>query len=70
MNRCCKGCASYIDHECEIIDTNEGGCPCNDCLIKIMCGDGCDEYYEYYEKMYDGLRENTAYYERHNEKKI
>lgn len=42
----CKGCRTrcifYIGH-------NNIGCPCEDCLVKTMCGVSCDLWFEWRE---------------------
>lgn len=47
----CEGCG--ISHRCKIIPQYtkwpkvERMCPCIDCLIKMMCKNGCDLYVKY-----------------------
>ncbi len=48
----CKGCCNL---QCQIIPiTKENKCPCIECIIKMICMDGCKEFktfnHEYYER--------------------
>ena len=49
----CKGCS--IEDVCNLRDYNSitAECPCCKCLVKITCrpGDGCDDYYDFLERM-------------------
>lgn len=41
----CKGC--HTKRECDATLTHDQmrpDCPCNICLIKVVCNDSCDEY--------------------------
>lgn len=47
----CEGCYSYSMNQhydndvCSFEQFNENGeCPCTECLIKMMCSNGCEEY--------------------------
>jgi len=48
----CEGCGTYYDtigEKCHLITFNDE-CPCIECLIKSMCGEGCDTYNNFYDK--------------------
>ncbi len=46
----CKGCATHLaqnenHHDCPYYkDNQDSSCPCSNCLVKMMCGDPCDDY--------------------------
>lgn len=46
----CEGCATYLaqnenHHDCPYYkDNQDSSCPCSNCLVKMMCGDPCDDY--------------------------
>lgn len=52
MDKICKGCREYeryIEdpkkfHKCEGYIKKHIDCPCQNCLIKTMCDDVCEEY--------------------------
>lgn len=47
MNENCKGCHSRPN--CIHTALNKYGmCPCSNCLVKVTCTHGCDEYQEYF----------------------
>jgi len=45
----CRGCESVSDGEC-VYEIKEP-CPCHKCLIKSVCGDGCDTFLELLDKI-------------------
>lgn len=52
IDKVCKGCLMYTQyienpkdhHECEGYTQKHIKCPCQRCLVKMMCDDVCDEY--------------------------
>lgn len=43
----CKGCiAGY--KECVLANDIPDDCPCQTCLVKVMCGGTCDKFDVYY----------------------
>jgi hypothetical protein len=50
MHEHCKSCLTYNEYsdKCGILIASElnlkGDCPCTNCLIKVMCNKGCDDY--------------------------
>lgn len=53
----CFGCRSTEDLACFInVYEYKILCPCAKCLIKNMCGDGCDTFKEYTENYSSDLR--------------
>lgn len=47
----CKGCFSFENNICEILTLgfrySAEKCPCKECLIKVVCEDGCENYYKF-----------------------
>jgi hypothetical protein len=44
---CCAGCT--ITHVCNLpIIEDHKKCPCQECLIKIMCNSECDDFSDYH----------------------
>jgi len=47
----CKGCMEFMDHTLcvgsKIVDGITVTCPCQTCLIKMVCKKGCEEFKEY-----------------------
>lgn len=48
-NENCRGCNSVLNKEC-IYEIKEP-CPCHECLVKPVCGDGCDAFLYLLEKI-------------------
>ncbi len=42
----CRGCKDYTREECDL-PNEKGDCPCTECLVKMMCDYGCDEFLEW-----------------------
>jgi len=54
MNESCNGCSMLaIEYNgdllyCDYIDNNiDGICPCTECIVKVMCQNGCSDYLAY-----------------------
>ncbi len=60
MVKMCKGCTTYERHiedsenysQCEGHMKKHVDCPCQNCLIKVMCDDVCEEYREKWKTFY------------------
>ena len=48
MNLECKGCKAKYK-PCVLSDNIPDDCPCQTCLVKVMCGGTCDEFDKYYD---------------------
>lgn len=73
----CDGCSSTRSSEDQIplclvfhVKDKFGGCPCMECLLKVMCSHMCDERLQFFKEMSERYMSevNKAYYER--EKKL
>ena len=61
MDKICKGCKEYERHienperyiECEGYTRKHTNCPCQNCLVKVMCDDVCDKYKKKWGIFYD-----------------
>lgn len=47
MNLECKGCKARYE-ECLLSDNIPDDCPCQRCLVKVMCMGICDEFTDYH----------------------
>ncbi len=62
MDKICTGCLMYEQyiedsenyHECEGYMKKHVDCPCQNCLVKVMCDDVCDKYKEKWGIFSDG----------------
>ena len=52
---CCKGCLIFeAEGECHMTQHNmQEQCPCVDCLIKVMCGDPCDDMEDFFNSIHE-----------------
>lgn len=61
MDKICKGCMEYERYiedstqygECEGYARKHVNCPCQNCLIKMMCDNVCDKYKDEWEVFYN-----------------
>lgn len=53
---CCKGCAVY---PCFCHDFDKENCPCNNCLVKVVCddGEGCSPWHNFADKCNEMMEE-------------
>ena len=48
MTDYCEGCATSTEDQCDMSNINkEGECPCTECIIKMICRQGCNGYNEW-----------------------
>ena len=51
INKNCRGCGFLMYNKLECLLTKSGiveipNCPCQECLIMIVCGNVCEKFYE------------------------
>jgi len=49
----CKGCNIYEVCLKHSNGNDVGSCPCSTCLIKMMCGKGCDDYLDFRARVHE-----------------
>ena len=55
MHKYCKGCLTYNEKNDRCSDLvvslfdSKKDCPCKECLIKVMCKEGCKDYREFHD---------------------
>ena len=52
----CKGCRTFTNVVCLVyaIDIVAKRCPCNKCLVKVTCGEVCEERKKFQMKVVNG----------------
>jgi len=58
----CQGCNTYekLESGCNAISELYKYCPCQKCLIKIVCDTGCDIYGKYRSKAFKIIRNRLS----------